>query len=87
MRSVLRGCVNERVGDVVRADLGWSARAIVAGAALLVLAMAPASADTLKWALTQAYQNNPTLNSQRAAVRATDEIVPQALSISAAPST
>ena len=39
-----------------------------------------AAADTLKWALTQAYQNNPTLNSQRASVRATDETVPQALS-------
>ena len=40
----------------------------------------PPSADTLKWALIQAYQNNPQLNAQRAAVRATDETVPQALS-------
>jgi outer membrane protein len=39
-----------------------------------------ASADTLEWALVQAYQNNPQINSQRAAVRATDENVPQALS-------
>ena len=37
-------------------------------------------AETLESALVQAYQNNPTLNSQRAAVRATDEGVPQALS-------
>ena len=37
-------------------------------------------ADTLEGALVQAYQNNPTLNSQRASVRATDEGVPQALS-------
>ncbi|MEP7031765.1 MAG: TolC family outer membrane protein, partial [Pseudolabrys sp.] len=37
-------------------------------------------ADTLESALVQAYQNNPTLNSQRAAVRATDEGVPTALS-------
>jgi outer membrane protein len=51
-----------------------------AGAAILALAMVPASADTLKGALTQAYQNNPTLNAQRASVRATDETVPQALS-------
>jgi outer membrane protein len=72
--------VNERVGGMVGTDLGWSARAIVAGAAILALATVPASADTLKWALTQAYQNNPTLNSQRASVRATDETVPQALS-------
>ncbi|HVV63789.1 MAG TPA: TolC family outer membrane protein [Pseudolabrys sp.] len=39
-----------------------------------------ANADTLEGALIQAYQNNPQLNSQRAAVRATDEGVPQALS-------
>ena len=37
-------------------------------------------ADTLEGALVQAYQNNPSLNAQRAAVRATDEGVPQALS-------
>jgi outer membrane protein len=37
-------------------------------------------ADTLEWALVQAYQNNPQINAQRAAVRATDENVPQALS-------
>src|SRR5262245_9796401 len=40
----------------------------------------PARADTLEWALVQAYQNNPSLNAQRAALRATDENVPQALS-------
>jgi outer membrane protein len=40
----------------------------------------PVRADTLEQALAQAYQNNPTLNSQRAVVRATDETVPQALS-------
>ena len=40
----------------------------------------PAAADTLEWALVQAYQNNPSLNAQRAALRATDENVPQALS-------
>jgi outer membrane protein len=39
-----------------------------------------ARAETLESALIQAYQNNPTLNSQRASVRATDENVPQALS-------
>lgn len=40
----------------------------------------PAAADTLEAALMQAYRNNPSLNSQRASVRATDENVPQALS-------
>ncbi len=39
-----------------------------------------AYADTLNGALILAYQNNPTLNSQRASVRVTDEGVPQALS-------
>ena len=39
-----------------------------------------ARSDTLEWALVQAYQNNPSLNAQRAALRATDENVPQALS-------
>ncbi|HZC58109.1 MAG TPA: TolC family outer membrane protein [Xanthobacteraceae bacterium] len=37
-------------------------------------------ADTIEWALVQAYQNNPSLNAQRAVLRATDENVPQALS-------
>jgi outer membrane protein len=40
---------------------------------------APALGETLETALVHAYQNNPTLNSQRAATRATDESVPQAL--------
>ena len=61
-------------------SLRWVACLIAAAAGLLALATGPAGADTLKWALTQAYQNNPTLNSQRASVRATDETVPQALS-------
>ena len=39
-----------------------------------------AAADTLEWALVQAYQNNPSLNAQRAALRVIDENVPQALS-------
>ncbi len=36
--------------------------------------------ETLNSALVQAYQSNPSINSQRAATRATDESVPQALS-------
>lgn len=39
---------------------------------------APCSAETLAEALVMAYQNNPTLLAQRAALRATDESVPQA---------
>ena len=54
----------------------------IAGVAMAVAGMGcrQATADTLEWALVQAYQNNPSLNAQRAALRATDENVPQALS-------
>src|SRR5262245_5226749 len=53
-------------------------RAGVAATALL-LAGLPADAETLEQALVQAYQNNPQLNAQRAAARATDENVSIAL--------
>ena len=46
---------------------------------MAVLAASHASAETLESALAQAYRNNPTLNAQRALLRATDEGVPQAL--------
>jgi outer membrane protein len=52
----------------------------LASAAMVPFASAPSRADTIESALVQAYQNNPTLNSQRAALRATDENVPAALS-------
>ncbi|MEH6728713.1 MAG: TolC family protein, partial [Hyphomicrobiales bacterium] len=53
--------------------------------ALLVTVMAvsyseSASAETLLQALSSAYSNNPELNAARAATRAVDEGVPQALS-------
>ena len=52
---------------------------VIAGVAVS-LWMPPTLADTLNGALVLAYQNNPTLNAQRASARATDEGVPQALS-------
>jgi outer membrane protein len=52
----------------------------IAAAIGIALVAAPAMADTLEWALVQAYQNNPVLNAQRASLRAQDEAVPQALS-------
>jgi outer membrane protein len=64
-----------------RFQSGWlrsGAIAALAGCGL-VAALGAASAQTLEGALIQAYQNNPTLNAQRAAVRATDEGVPTAL--------
>jgi outer membrane protein len=53
---------------------------LMLGAAAVAMGCRAATADTLEWALVQAYQNNPALNAQRAALRATDENVPQALS-------
>ncbi len=49
-------------------------------AAVSVAASSEVAADTIEWALAQAYENNPSLNAQRAELRATDENVPQALS-------
>jgi outer membrane protein len=48
--------------------------------ASLALCCGSAAADRLEWALVQAYQNNPSLNAQRALLRSIDENVPQALS-------
>src|ERR1700735_5280673 len=64
---------------------GMNGVKVVTGAAATVLLLAlanpvPALADTIEAALVRAYQNNPQLNAQRAAVRSTDENVPQALS-------
>jgi len=52
--------------------------AFALGCSLLLIASS-ASAETLADALASAYANNPTLNAQRASLRATDEGVPQAL--------
>ncbi len=53
------------------------------GSAFFVIGSAAAQTDvgveSLSQALASAYQNNPTLNAQRADLRATDEGVPQAL--------
>ena len=87
-----RGAVN--AGQVVRgrADavstssngVGSRARsgplACLALAGALAMCCDGAAADTLEWALVQAYQNNPSLNAQRASLRSIDENVPQALS-------
>jgi outer membrane protein len=59
--------------------------ALIATTALTVIVLQPlasrsANADTLETALVQSYQNNPQLNAQRAAARATDENVAIALS-------
>ena len=61
---------------VVRTGVRWT---VCAAAVAAVLAASHASAETLESALAQAYRNNPTLNAQRAQLRAVDEGVPQAL--------
>jgi len=45
----------------------------------LVVLSGTASAESLQEALASAYANNPSLNAERAGMRATDEYVPQAL--------
>lgn len=59
-------------------------RPILVGTLVAVSLFSPyatvVQADTLEQALAEAYQNNPTLNAQRASARAIDEAVPQALS-------
>jgi outer membrane protein len=63
----------------LRACIGSAAGLTVAGF-VLVGGCTLAFADNIEWALVQAYQNNPSLNAQRASLRSTDENVPQALS-------
>lgn len=58
--------------------IGLAATILAAGAALAF--QHPAAAETLDGALARAYVNNPTLNAQRASLRATDETVSQAMS-------
>lgn len=48
--------------------------------AIFAIAAAPAHAETLTQALAAAYMTNPTLNAERAALRATDEEASQARS-------
>src|SRR5579863_10161990 len=57
----------------------WAIAGLLGGA-IFGAGCSGAGADTLEWAIVQAYQNNPSLNSQRAALRVIDENVPQALS-------
>jgi TolC family type I secretion outer membrane protein len=49
-------------------------------AAIILVIGSPATAETLAEALALAYASNPQLQSERARLRGTDELVPQALS-------
>lgn len=61
----------------MKSSLSYAVAALLLGTAAQGT---PAAAMTLEEALAAAYVTNPTLQAQRAAVRATDEEVPQALS-------
>lgn len=78
------GAMAVRRGDPVKHLRKWCC---VSGAphalvvcGVLVLSLSQAAGETLESALAQAYVNNPTLNAERANMRAIDELVPQALS-------
>src|SRR5579871_3350213 len=74
--------VRQRVALDKATMLGATVFGRTMGVVLLLLPAAapPVRADTMEAALVRAYQNNPQLNAQRASARATDEVVPQALS-------
>src|ERR1700688_3358838 len=67
-------------GRGLRAQFFRPIASVALAGAELGVSCADAAADTLEWALVHAYQNNPSLNAQRASLRATNENVPQALS-------
>ena len=67
-------------GGEGRGGSPWGVAGLIVGvAAGLLLALAPARAQTLTEAFAYAYNNNPQLLAERAKLRATDEQVPQAL--------
>src|SRR5438067_2530173 len=77
-------------GDWRRSSVAYGTRAVLF-ASCMVTGFATAAelpavprqvggVGTMEGALIQAYRNNPQLNAQRAATRATDEAVPTALS-------
>ena len=53
--------------------INWAGACFLVVGAATGVACSKATADTLEWALVQAYQNNPSLNAQRAALRVIDE--------------
>ena len=65
---------------VTRPNWKKTASRLVMAGTLAAATGGPALAQTMDAALARAYSANPTLNAQRAAVRATNENVPQALS-------
>ena len=80
--TMMQDCTNRRPEPARRRISGRAGRrlaSLLSGTALALLGSA-ASAETLREAWTKAYYSNPTLEAQRAQLRATDERVNQALS-------
>lgn len=69
--------MNEK--EIKRKSAGYGLAAVLA-TVLAASQTTSASAQTMDASLARAYNGNPTLNSQRASLRATNENVPQALS-------
>lgn len=65
---------------ITRPNWKKTASRLAMAAGLAAVTTSPVLAQTMDAALARAYSANPTLNAQRAAVRATNENVPQALS-------
>ena len=61
-------------------EAGFHARLSRAIAGCCLVLASPAASETLQHAWMQAYRNNPSLEAQRASLRAIDEQVSQALS-------
>lgn len=77
MSPHMRRPVKRHFFDGKTAGVGFAA---LLSAVVLDVGAMSASAQTMEAALGRAYSGNPTLNAQRAAVRVTNENVPQALS-------
>ena len=74
----MNGGANRQVGlNRKRSKNGRRLSAGLFGSVVALAAFQGARAETLESALARAYGNNPTLNAQRANVRAVDETVPQ----------
>jgi outer membrane protein len=74
MLRLLRGFSGNQTGPVWLSGVSLAALA----AALTTLSVEPASAESIREALTAAYQSNPKLDAGRAKLRATDEDVSRA---------
>jgi outer membrane protein len=68
------------MGQFVSRERNRHVSALVGVASLAMILACPAQAQNMEGALARAYEANPTLNAQRAALRVINENVPQALS-------